>query len=131
MAQSERRRLWYLATAEERRAYKKAWYEKNKARHMAGVKANKLLNQEKNREVVWGHLLTHPCVDCGETDPVVLEFDHVRGEKEFNISRMMIDYSAGAILAEVAKCEVRCANCHRRATYERCGSWRCDFALRV
>jgi L-lysine 2,3-aminomutase len=59
----------------------------------------------------------HPCVDCGETDPVVLEFDHVRGEKVAAISFMIPrGYPMAKILAEVDKCDVRCANCHRRKT---------------
>lgn len=64
---------------------------------------------------VWEYLLSHPCVDCGESDPVVLEFDHVRGDKRGIIVDMVNDgHSWGSIEAEIAKCEVRCANCHRR-----------------
>lgn len=57
------------------------------------------------------------CVDCGENDLVVLEFDHVRGTKKYTIAEM-VNTGSGleSILAEVAKCEVRCANCHRRRT---------------
>ena len=66
------------------------------------------------------YLKLHPCVDCGETNPIVLEFDHTdRSEKHFNIgeaaSRRM---SLRRVQAEVEKCEVRCANCHRRKTYK-------------
>lgn len=58
----------------------------------------------------------HPCVDCGEGDPVVLELDHVRGIKEFGVSSKMRAYSWARLLAEIAKCDARCANCHRRKT---------------
>jgi hypothetical protein len=64
-------------------------------------------------------------VDCGETDIVVLEFDHVgeAGSKQFNISdATRFGYGMAKIKAEIAKCEVRCANCHRKKTYER-GGW--------
>lgn len=58
---------------------------------------------------------THPCVDCGEADPIVLEFDHRFGEnKLFEIGALSRNKGWKAILLEVSKCDVRCANCHRR-----------------
>lgn len=66
------------------------------------------------------HFSTHPCVDCGEDDKVVLEFDHVRGTKVANISKLISDsVSLEKMAAEIAKCDVRCCNCHRRATLTR------------
>jgi hypothetical protein len=60
------------------------------------------------------------CVDCGEKDLRVLDFDHVRGTKTFNIGRGKNgSKTIRAIYAEIDKCEVRCANCHRRITYDR------------
>jgi len=72
----------------------------------------------RNRLWVWGYLLEHPCVDCGETDIRVLEFDHRDpADKVGNVGRMVSDRRCiEAIEAEVAKCDVRCANCHRRRT---------------
>jgi hypothetical protein len=62
------------------------------------------------------HLRAHPCVDCGETDPVVLDFDHQR-DKIANVSLMVLRKRPWpVILAEIEKCEVVCANCHRRRT---------------
>jgi hypothetical protein len=65
-------------------------------------------------------LRKHPCVDCGEDDPVVLEFDHLR-DKEFSIGKGMRDRPWKRVLAEMDKCEVVCANCHRRQTNRRGG----------
>jgi hypothetical protein len=71
----------------------------------------------RNAQHLWDYLLTHPCVDCGEVDPVVLEFDHVRGEKVAALSDMAKrQFSLAKLDAEIAKCEVRCANCHKRKT---------------
>ena len=71
----------------------------------------------RNRRLVLDYLADHPCVDCGEADVMVLEFDHVRGTKEYDVTRMIADCcSTDRIEAEIAKCDVRCANCHRRKT---------------
>lgn len=71
----------------------------------------------RNRVFVDEYLKNHPCVDCGEADPLVLDFDHVFGVKLKSISAMI---SAGTKLftlkEEIMKCQVRCANCHRRIT---------------
>ena len=65
------------------------------------------------------YLRTHACVDCGETDLLVLEFDHLR-DKKYNIAEMINrDFTWASILREIEKCEVVCANCHRRRTYTR------------
>lgn len=76
--------------------------------------------QEK-QEYINSYLKEHPCVDCGETDPVVLQFDHVHGEKEAKVSAIVWRGTPlGGLIKEIAKCEVRCANCHiRRHARER------------
>ena len=60
-------------------------------------------------------------MDCGGSfPPVCMDFDHVRGEKLFNIgSEARGGVGWERILAEVAKCELVCANCHRIRTYNR------------
>jgi hypothetical protein len=66
---------------------------------------------------------THPCVDCGETDPLVLEFDHL-GDKRFTISHNFSGRNWQSILKEMEKCDVVCANCHRRRTARQFGHLR-------
>lgn len=78
--------------------------------------------RQRNREYILDHLYTHPCIDCGITDVRVLEFDHVRGIKFKELSKMMAGhYSIKKIQEEIDKCEVRCCNCHRIVTLERLG----------
>lgn len=60
-----------------------------------------------------------PCADCGQIfPPVVMDFDHI-GEKSFTISGRISARSIEGLLAEIAKCEVVCANCHRLRTHAR------------
>ena len=77
-------------------------------------------NANKRRDVVRNfivlYLQSHPCVDCGEKDIVVLEFDHLKDKKE-NVSSMIGRASPiEKIEKEISKCDVVCANCHRRRT---------------
>jgi len=61
-----------------------------------------------------------PCADCGRSyPPFVMDFDHVNGTKNFCIARARGGAALRRILAEVAKCEVVCANCHRARTQAR------------
>ena len=78
--------------------------------------------RHRNRSLIISYLSEHPCVDCGETDGIVLEFDHVYGEKIRNVSWMVRQHrTVSKIMDEIAKCEVVCANCHRRRTAKRAG----------
>ena len=60
----------------------------------------------------------HPCVDCGESDIRCLDFDHRdRSQKTNTISMLVLKrWSLARIQAEIDKCDVRCANCHRKKT---------------
>jgi hypothetical protein len=93
---------------------------------------NKRLKDEK-AEKVFNYLSEHPCVDCGESDPVVLEFDHRdRTSKRFAIAQMIERrYSWQTIKAEIDKCDVRCANCHRRKTSRQFGHRRSLLQSRI
>src|SRR5438876_5898511 len=99
-------------------------YRKNHEREKARLRRQVAERRAEVRQKIIEYLRDHPCVDCGETDIVVLEFDHV-GEKIANISTYA---NAGRtwerVLAEIQKCEVRCSNCHRRKTLERSSSQR-------
>lgn len=80
-----------------------------------GKKRRSTWNRIKNRE----HLEGKCCVDCGETDPIVLTYDHIkgRGDKEFDISTAISNGTKWERIAEeIKKCEIRCANCHQRKT---------------
>src|SRR5690242_11356440 len=70
-------------------AYDKGRYEKNK--RASHDKRNEQRKKQRVicKKLVLTHLKEHGCVDCGEKDPIVLEFDHVRGIKTNNICHMI------------------------------------------
>lgn len=91
-------------------------------KHVMQCMANVKRYIERNRAIVNDYLKDHPCVDCGNDNPVVLEFDHVRGEKKRSVAKMVRQgLSVKTLMAEIAKCEVRCANCHRIKTATQLG----------
>ncbi|MFO7679715.1 MAG: hypothetical protein R6X34_06655 [Chloroflexota bacterium] len=95
----------------------KSWYQSKGEEHKDKTVQKKRESREEARQYVWNYLTAHSCVDCGETNPAVLEFDHVSGDKTKSISAMVSQgYSIGRIEKEISKCEVRCANCHRNKT---------------
>lgn len=103
----------------------KQHYENNKQDYMDRNLVCNPRIREDNQQRIAAYLANHPCIDCGKTDMRVLEFDHVCGKKSGNISKMVQTcYSWPTIEAEIAKCEVRCVNCHRIKTSERGGFWR-------
>lgn len=99
-----------------RRVSDKKTYENNIYKNRENGKINKRKLRDRNRNFVYEYLLEHPCVDCGNKNPIVLEFDHMR-DKENIISEMIMDgFSLKKIKEEIEKCQVRCANCHRIKT---------------
>lgn len=96
-------------------------------RQRKSLNKSKMIDRVRNN--LWQYLLEHPCVDCSNSDPRVLEFDH-RDEllKKHNISEMF-GWSWVAIQKEIDKCDVRCANCHRIRTQEQFGTWRVSMVV--
>lgn len=84
-------------------------------------KKNITITRDKKREFILAYAHQKGCVDCGEDDPVLLEFDHVRGDKVTTVCQMAAgSFSLKRIMLEIEKCEVRCANCHRKRTAHQC-----------
>lgn len=101
-------------------------YLKTRESHKDIRNSRRADSQRRNREYVRAYLLEHPCVDCGNTDLRVLEFDHLRDKKK-DVTILIVEAASLARLKEeIEKCEVRCANCHAIVTLERSGqgTWR-------
>jgi hypothetical protein len=84
----------------------------NRQLHRPGRKVEAKLALERTTALI-EYFETHPCVDRGEIDPIVLEFDHVQ-DKAFTTGSWRPRTRWSRILEEIKKCEVVCANCHRR-----------------
>lgn len=94
----------------------KKYYAENRDKQKRQIREAADKRIRENQRKVCEYLLNHPCVDCEERDILVLEFDHLR-DKEHNVSEMVNGgYGWKRILEEIAKCEVRCSNCHKRKT---------------
>jgi hypothetical protein len=71
--------------------------------------------RNKARDWMRRYLVEHPCIDCGEADPIVLDFDHRRPlDKLGTVSDLVSRGRVQKAKIEAAKCDVRCSNCHRR-----------------
>ncbi len=107
---------------------KAAWSREKYQKDKSFTRLHNETFKERNRALMVGYLLEHPCVDWGEADPVVLEFDHIRGVKDGDVCVLFGRRSWENLLIEIAKCEVCCANCHRRRTAKRSGHFRTRLA---
>lgn len=108
----------------------KRYYAENPTKHKKEVSKRRKLIVHENRKKLLNYLKTHPCIDCGETNVIVLEFDHRDDvKKDFNISESINSgCSWNRIKNEIDKCDVRCANCHRIRTSKQFG-WYKDFDI--
>jgi hypothetical protein len=105
--------------------YHGEWYKRNKEK----VKKKTAIRNAHQRSVIveflFDYLSTHACVDCGFSDIRALDFDHVRGKKLLAVTELYRRRcSLDKLVAEVAKCEVRCRNCHGIRTNTNNLSWR-------
>ena len=95
------------------RQLSKDYYKNNRTKHLKAI----LIRNKKNREFLQRYIVQylkeHCCVDCGQNNIIVLEFDHIRGIKTRNISDMLHrNVSLTTLQYEIDKCDVRCRNCH-------------------
>lgn len=100
------------------------WYHRQPEKQRKAVVERRRKNREANRRKLSEYLAARGCQTCREKDPMVLEFHHPNPDKEYQIGDMVASgYSWLAILKELAKCEVQCANDHRRIEAKKRGSY--------
>jgi len=98
-------------------AARRAHYLANKPDYIRRAIAQRFAHRALNRREVLSYLASHPCIDCGINNPVVLEFDHRDpSTKLTEVGRMISSKRWPRVMTEIEKCDVRCINCHRRKT---------------
>lgn len=110
--EQEYQHLYYIAHKSERIRNARVWDKKHR---------------KQVEEFLFEYLSTHSCVDCSESDVLVLEFDHNDPEKKTLCVSQMLSHSFKNVQQEVMKCTVRCANCHRRKTSHKNGNWKLKY----
>lgn len=112
----ERTRDYYHANKDRYCELERERYKRDRTKRIAAAKAR----GKKHRE--WAKKLkaTFSCMECGESHPATLDFHHRDpATKEYNVARLLSTTMARKkILAEIEKCDVLCANCHRKLHYQ-------------
>jgi len=92
-------------------------YLRNRPDYIAWAMRQSRQRHDEQAALVDEYLGSHPYVDCGESDIRLLEFDHLDGTtKVMDLSAMVGRRNTRKLIEEIAKCDVRCVNCHRRRT---------------
>ena len=97
-------------------AYRSRYYKE----HQETENARKVAYRNRDKEWYLSLKAGKPCVDCGQVfHPAAMHWDHKDGEVKVKaVARLFNGYrSKEKILAEIAKCELRCANCHAVRTW--------------
>ena len=106
-----------------RRAGIQKHYAANKQYYIDKARVRQRRVIAENRAWLINYLRAHPCLDCGVTDIRVLEFDHrEQATKIADVASLARGgYSLERVKAEVDRCDVRCAICHRVRTHQQRG----------
>lgn len=101
---------------DEQRAAQSAYYQKNRELYRERTAQSK---RELYREIA-ALKEASPCTDCGNYYPFyVMQFDHVGDDKVLSVNHMLRKKGRPSVMAEIAKCELVCANCHAIRTWKR------------
>lgn len=105
---------------EDQKAAAHRHYEQNRKAIIERARIyNRKLIADLRKEVITLKETT-PCTDCNQKYPFyVMQFDHIKGEKLFDIGRSEKWTSRRKLFEEIEKCSIVCANCHAERTYNR------------
>lgn len=106
--------MFHAPVHRRQRSANVAYYQRNREKEIRRVRARQAATVELLRD-----LRRRPCADCGEVmQPHQMDFDHRDpGSKLFRLTEGRASLIArDRLMAEVSKCDVVCANCHRIRT---------------
>jgi hypothetical protein len=103
---------------EKQKAYQRKHYEANRENYNTSRKISNAKIRENCINYIEKYLSNHPCVVCGESDPIVLEFHHRDSSDKKGCIADLVSWSLNVVIKEIEKCDVMCANCHRRVTHK-------------
>jgi hypothetical protein len=94
--------------------YIREWRKRNPERNLSI-----LTRYQRGRRAFLDELKNKPCQDCRQKfPPVCMDWDHVRGSKIQSLASLH-SCSLARVRVEIAKCDLVCANCHRKRTFNR------------
>jgi hypothetical protein len=109
------------SSAEDQRASARRHYERNAAAMKRRAAVHREIARQRNRDFIAVAKTGVPCADCGIAYPhYVMQFDHLADDKDRDVATLaLVPVSLARLQAEIAKCEIVCANCHAERTYRR------------
>jgi len=92
------------------KAYRRQHYLDNRQKYIDKAK------RVRQEFVLWfqQYKATLKCKHCPEREPCCLDFHHNSDDKEANVATLVHKGNKERLLKEIAKCDVVCANCHRK-----------------
>lgn len=109
---------WYAANRDKCLKGHRRWREENKDIRRTYRKPQRARKVARVKAFI-RDLRNGPCTDCGLVDHRVMEFDHCRGTKADDVTRMVNSCTVSQVMRELAKCDLVCANCHRIREWNR------------
>ena len=99
------------------RLYTREHYADNRQSYLEKARRRRASERDRFELYLRKYFVAHPCIDCGQADPVVLDFDHREpSTKTATVNALTRAQNWDGMITEIAKCDVRCANCHRLRT---------------
>lgn len=104
-------------TKKEKSQYQLNWSRNNRDK----VRGYRAARRAKIKAIAWAVKVNGKCAHCDESDPICLDFHHTEDNKSFDIARELGRgfIAIDRLMAELAKCELLCANCHRKEHREK------------